>query len=166
MDAAPQEKLGASKCKSYLAKIILILVTVLFVLVIIIMASPFAGPYFAIYQADEGFKRAKKTIDPEPLRAWALGKIQSHGGTNGSLKISNSEIPSAIRNLYSYPPEGAFVNDNAVIVIWGGGFFGWNIQIGDTNFSLPFKSDNSECPYNFEWVKGIYYTRESDWKLQ
>ena len=166
MDAAPQEKSGASKRRNRLVRVVLTLIAILAVVVVFIVTSPFVASYLVVYQADEGFKRAKKTIDPEQLRAWALKEVQNHGETNSSSDISNSEIPTAIRNLYSYPPESAFISENTVIVMWGGGFFGWSVQIGNTNFSLPFKSGNPDLPYNFKWVEGIYYSRECDWKLQ
>ena len=49
-----------------------------------------------IYRADEGFKRAKRTIDPEELRSWASREIKKRGVT---------EIPDYIQKLYPGGPE-------------------------------------------------------------
>ncbi len=121
-----------------------------------------------VVKADAGFKRAKQTIDPEQLRTWALEAVRRWPSTNdlGFQTIPDSEIPHYIQNLYSYPPEDASVSGNTVSIFWGGGFFHWVIQIGNTNYSEPFNSGNPEYPYNFEWTNGIYYTREASWKLQ
>jgi hypothetical protein len=113
-------------------------------------------------QADEGFKKAQKTIDPEMLRVWALENIHK----NASRKEIASSMPEYLRTLYDEPPEDAWVDGSSMNLIWGGGFFHWGFYIGDTNETMPFVSNNSEYPYNFEWKSGIYYTREAKWKLQ
>jgi hypothetical protein len=146
----------------FFAAVILLIIAAVFSFV---LYRKFVPPEIVV-QADAGFKRAQKTIDPEKLRAWALDSMRRLPGTNGSQTVPDADIPGYIKNLYSYPPERAYVNEKTVIIIWGGGFFGWALTIGDTNYSEPFKSDNSECPYNFEWTNGIYYTREANWKLQ
>ena len=128
--------------------------------------SMYRGVKQSIVEADAGFRKATNTIDPETLRTWALQEIQNHSNTNGSVSISTSEIPAPIKNLYSIPPEDAESDGSTVTIYWGGGFFHWVIEIGSTNFSEPFNSGNSDYPYNFEWVKGIYYSREAAWKLQ
>ncbi len=119
-----------------------------------------------VVEADAGFKKAKQTIDSEQLRAWALKLIREWPETNGPQRIPESEIPPYIQNLYSYPPEDVSVLDNKVVIFLGGGFFHWVIEIGSTNFFKPFKNNYSEYQYNFEWTRGIYYTREASWKLQ
>jgi hypothetical protein len=87
-------------------------------------------------------------------------------------RFPQSKIPDYIKNFYSIPPEDILVipktsnKEATVLIFWGGGFFHWTLEVGDTNFSLPFNSGNPEYPYNFEWVPGIYYTREANWKLQ
>lgn len=135
--------------------------------VVVGLLSIFPGRFIlaaanTIYQADEGFKRARRTIDPEELRRWALQEIAKHSSNH---EIPASEIPGYIANLYSRRPEEAVRGQSTVAIVWGGGFFHWVIEIGDTNFSRPFVSDNPEYFYNFEWTNGIYYTREARWKL-
>ena len=123
-------------------------------------------PGRAIREADQGFRKAKQTIDAEELRSWALETIKRWPSTNGSQVIANSEIPENIRALYSQSPGRVFVRSDAVEIDWGGALFHWGFEIGSTNFSRPFNSGNHECPYNFEWKPGIYYSREANWKLQ
>jgi hypothetical protein len=123
----------------------------------------FVPPKFLV-DADEGFKKAKATIDPEPLRAWALAEIKIHYAAKSPEKIRDIEIPKSIRSLYSEPPENFEVETNCVTIFWGGGFFHWMIDVGDTNFSEPYRNDNPEVPYNFEWTNGVYYSREANWK--
>jgi hypothetical protein len=127
----------------------------------------FVPPKYLV-DADEGFKKAKATIDPEPLRAWALDELKRRHQTNDFdfPTIPDVEIPKYIKNLYAYPPEQAFVEGDTIDIMWGGGFFHWTFRIGNTNCSEPFLSQNSEYPYNFEWTNGIYYTREANRKLQ
>jgi hypothetical protein len=167
MNPEPPTTSGVSKSKSHLPWITLIVVLCV---PVFFVGSFLAAPFVAIYKADEGFKKAKQTIDPEQLRIWALQEMQKHGDTNTPSnipigEIPTSEIPQPIQKLYSYPPENVFVNGDVVAIIWGGGFFGWGIQIGNTNYSEPYKSTNPDWPYNFEWVPGIYYTRETAWPL-
>jgi hypothetical protein len=160
MGKVPPIKTGVPKTiKFFMAAFV---ITAFFALVIVWLYTPPKD----VVGADAGFKKAKQTIDPEQLRAWALESIKRWPNTNGWHAIPDSEIPNYIRNLYSYPPGDASVAGDRVIIFWGGGFFHWVIEISSTNFSEPFKPDNPEYPYNFEWVKGIYYSREANWKLQ
>jgi hypothetical protein len=170
MNEAPPIISGASKSKKHFPWTWIILAVILCVPVIFI-GSFLAIPFITIYQADEGFKKAKKTIDPEQLRNWALDSIKSRSGTNDDSHIPRSEIPKYVQNLYHTPPEDVIIsrpsngNQPTVIIFWGGGFFHWTLEVGDTNFSMPFNSENQEYPYNFQLAPGIYYTRESSWGL-
>jgi hypothetical protein len=116
-----------------------------------------------VVEADEGFKKAEATIDPEKLRAWALEEI-SKQSTNANVFMSNSEIPTNIANLYSDSPEDVSVkkyddpNQSYVEICWGGGFFHWMIDIGSTNYTETTGAANDYT--TVEWVPGIYYTRE------
>jgi hypothetical protein len=118
---------------------------------------------FVLKVADEGFKKAKATIDPEKLRAWALEEI-SKRNTNTNFFMSNSEIPANIVNLYSDSPEDVSVNkyndpnQSYVEICWGGGFFHWMIDIGSTNYIETTGATNTYT--TVEWVPGIYYSRE------
>jgi len=81
------------------------------------------APLAAIYHADEGFKRARRTINPEELRSWALQEIKKHAGTNDP-DIQASEIPDYIQKLYSGRPEDALALSGApeqsrVVILWG-----------------------------------------------
>ena len=117
------------------------------------------APFKTIYQADEGFKKAKKTINPEDLRSWALEEIKN-AGTN--TFIPEPKVPKYLQNLYSDPPEFAEVDGNTIAIVWGGGFFHWRINIGSTNF---VSATDEDYPTVFMWRPVIYYTRESTWGL-
>jgi hypothetical protein len=150
--------------------IIITAICIPLLVVLIFLALLFSAPSRAVRTADAGFEKAKKTINPEELRAWALESVKHWAKTNGESSIlPRSEIPEYIRNLYPYPPEDVEITGGEqaqVAIMWGGGFFHWGLFIGDTNFSLPFNSRNMEYPYNFKWVNGIYYTREANMKLK
>jgi len=112
-----------------------------------------------VVQANEGFKKAKETINPEELRAWALEEIQKYSATN-EANIPNSEIPGYIKSLFGGPPEDAGVVKNGdqrfIEFIWGGPIFHWYIDIGSTNFTPPIDSKIT----TIKWVSGIYFSRE------
>ena len=142
---------------------------------ILLIAAPmvffFSGPFHAVRNADAGFKRAKQTINPEKLRAWALQAAEKWPPTTngfGFRNIPQSEIPEYLRTLYSYSPSaivfpGPDREGPVVVISWGGGFFHWGIDVGSTNF---VRRPNSTYPKVFQWVRGIDYTRESSWNLQ
>jgi hypothetical protein len=141
---------------------------IIVVLILLVPAIPigfFASiPLIAVYKADSGFKKAKKTIDPEELRQWALQEIESHSSTNGA--ISNSEIPAKVKNLYDYSPEACVVpktedHETCVMIMWGGGFFSWGFDIGPTNYVASTNFDYMP----FIWRPGIYYRHEGHWGL-
>lgn len=112
--------------------------------------------------ADAGFKKAKKTIDPELLRTWALEEIPKFPPSTNSFfapKIPNTEVPIYMQKLYSEPVEDACVQHGDqpdVTISWGGPFFHWMFYIGSTNFVLPKDSETTIV----QWVPGIYYSRE------
>ena len=134
-----------------------------------------------LHKADAGFRKAKLTIDPEQLRAWALQEIAKNPTNDGIFppKIPNSGIPSYMQKLYSQPVEDAVIwkfagNTNFALltlhsnsveqlgqtnitIFWGGPFFHWMFEIGPTNFVPPSDSYVSTA----EWVPGIYYAREN-----
>jgi hypothetical protein len=167
MNEVPPKNSGASKTRGFpwpwpfLA--IVLCVSVLFVGYFVTI------PLQVVYKADAGFRKAKEIINPEQLRAWALESIKSYSGTNGySQDIAMSEIPNYITNLYSIPPEKAWVNPKTseseayVMIMWGGGFFHWGFYIGGTNYSMePF--GNHEIA---EWTSGIYYMHEGSRKIR
>src|SRR5450759_1229684 len=106
-----------------------------------------------VIEADAGFKKAKETINPEELRAWALGAINQR--TN--LKAIYNSMPPYVRTLYAEPPDIS-VDESSVSLGWGGGFFHWGIDVGSTNFVI---FTNANIPWTVvEWVPGIYYGRE------
>ena len=165
MNQEPQKKSGVSKTTrhfpwAWIGLVAMLCIPVFFVGSFLLM------PAKAIREADQGFRKAKQTIDAEALRSWALDAIKRWPSTNGSRVIANSEIPENIRMLYSQPPGRVFIRSDAVEIDWGGALFHWGFEIGSTNFLRPFNSGNHECPYNFEWKPGIYYSREANWKLQ
>ena len=113
-----------------------------------------------LHKADSGFKEAKKTINPEQLRTWALEEIPKYPQPKNDIfppKIPNSEIPSYIQSLYAQLPEDAVVQKKGYVqIFWGGPFFHWGFEIGPTNFVPAADSYVTRV----EWVPGIYYNRE------
>ncbi|HXB59986.1 MAG TPA: hypothetical protein VNU95_10495 [Candidatus Acidoferrales bacterium] len=183
MNEAPTISSGASKSRRRFlwAWIILIILAV--------FCSPFifAGLFFLLNPlptakaADAGFKKAKETIDPEQLRAWAMGEIPKYPPQANSIfppKILNSEIPNYLQKLYSEHVEDAYVyrepdstnivmtngpmqiiknaGQTNITIFWGGPFFHWMLEIGATNY-VPEKDPQVMI---IEWVPGIYYARE------
>jgi hypothetical protein len=110
----------------------------------------------AVEEADDGFKKARATIDPEKLRAWALEELSKKRITN--TNPPDSEIPIYIHNLYADPPGDFTVDNDTVTIYWGGGFFHWMIDIGSTNYTESTGATNDYT--TVEWVPGIYYSRE------
>jgi hypothetical protein len=160
----PPTNFGARK----LLKLLLWIVAVAFLLAVSHVAYKAGTHVWMFYQirkevdvvvkeADEGFKKAKATIDPEKLRAWALEEISKKQSTN--TNPPDSEIPIYIRNLYADPPETFEVDTSTVTIYWGGGFFHWMIDIGDTNYTETTGVVENHFT-TVEWVPGIYYTRE------
>ena len=153
---------GASKVKRRVPWIWIIL---LLVAAIIAGVSRFelwlASPPDDVIQADKGFKKAKETINPEQLRAWALEEIQKYSVTNkdGQISIPNSDIPSYIKELFGEPPAeasvGEYGGEKCVFFSWGGPFFDWSIIIGSTNLAPQFNSEETVT----RWVSGIYFSR-------
>ena len=124
----------------------------------------FSIPPSDVVQADEGFRKAKATIDPEKLRVWAFEEIAKYKPLTNDYAgkdIPNSEIPDYIQNLYPFPAEDATVqiDDNQlyVMITWGEGFFHWKIDVGSTNL---INTGFRQSLQNVEWVPGIYYSRE------
>lgn len=169
MNDAPPEIHGAQKRPITLSRALLIWAVILGCL----LAVPgfiFVQCTAIIYRADEGFKRAQRTINPEELRSWAFQEIRKRGDTDNP-DIPRSEIPSYIRDLYPGGPESAVAisgrggQQPRVVIFWGGGFFHWVIEIGDTNYSKPYVNEITDYRYNFKWTNGIYYSRETSWGL-
>ena len=164
MDEVPKNLNGSKNVRRFRWSWIVLLAVLC--VPILLISNFLMMPSRAIRKADQGFRKAKQTIDAEALRSWALDAIKRWPSTNGSRVIANSEIPENIRMLYSQPPGRVFIRSDAVEIDWGGALFHWGFEIGSTNFFRPFNSGNHECPYNFEWKSGIYYSREANWKLQ
>ncbi|HSY20330.1 MAG TPA: hypothetical protein VK815_18445 [Candidatus Acidoferrales bacterium] len=158
MNQEPPKKSGAQLIlKIFAAAVIIVMAAV---------SSLAAWLYFStpkiVADADAGFRKAKQTIDPEKLRAWALESITRWPDTNGSQKIPDSEIPEYLHNLYPTPPEDAFVTGGVVSVFWGGGFFHWVIEVGPTNYVSGERSEYQTV----EWTNGIYYSHEGNRKIK
>ena len=52
------------------------------------------------------------------------------------------------------------VNTNTITIYWGGGFFTWMIDVGDTNYTETTGIVENHFT-TIEWVPGIYYSREA-----
>ncbi len=165
MNEVPTTNCGASEVKRRIPWIWIIL---LLVAAIIAGISRFelwlSTPPGDVVQADKGFKKAKETISPEALRAWALEEISKYPNTNNnslnSPQIPNSEIPNYVQTLFAQLPEDAWVNKDGdqtyVKIFWGGPFFHWTFEIGSTNYVPPVNAVETAI----KWVPGIYFTRE------
>ena len=192
MNEVPPIVSGASKTrKRFPWKWIIISIVILF------FAAPafFVGfiildPWPNAGSADAGFKRAKKTIGPELLRAWAMGEVPKYlQHTNDFFPsvIPNSEIPAYLEKLYLEPVEDVTIwrdaGDTNITINKAGSQQMDQLEItmraAQTNGGIvevcwggPFFHWKFEIgPTNFvlppdsfvtavEWVPGIYYTRE------
>jgi len=168
MNEEPPPTSGAQKPKN-----LLLWIVALIILIFVTFVTYKVGTYVWLFhnamiaadqvlnEADGGFKKARETINPEQLRAWALQEIQKHSVTN-EANIPNSEIPSYIQKLFLEPVEDAgvykYADETNVTICWGGGFFHWKIDIGPTNFTETTGVTNDFT--TVEWVPGIYYSRE------
>jgi hypothetical protein len=182
MSPEPPTNSGISKrTKKIIFGIVITIFCIPILLVLAFFALWFFHPNVTLHRADAGFRKAKQTIDPEQLRAWALEEIAKNPTNDGIFppKIPNAEIPSYMQKLYSQPVEDAVIwkfagNTNFalltlhsnsveqlgqtnVTIFWGGPFFHWMFEIGPTNF-VP--SPDSYVT-TAEWVPGIYYGREN-----
>jgi hypothetical protein len=170
MNDAPPVIQSTKKRPITLFRALMIWVVLLGGLLLIVPVTFIWASVTIIYRADEGFKRAQRTINPEELRSWAFQEIKKRGRSNNP-DIPRSEIPNYIRNLYPGGPESAVAisgrdgQQPRVVIFWGGGFFHWVMDVGDTNYSKPYVNENLDYRYNFKWTNGIYYSRETRWGL-
>jgi hypothetical protein len=162
MNEAPKTNYGASEVKRRVPWIWIILLLVAAITAGISHYELWLStPAEDVIQADKGFKKAKETINPEELRAWALKEIPKCSVTNedGQIFIPNSDIPSYIKELFGEPPVeasvGEYRGEKYVSFSWGGAFFDWGIAIGSTNLASPFNSEETTT----RWVPGIYFAR-------
>jgi hypothetical protein len=164
VNETPPRILGVSKSKEKLSRVILFSVAII-IAGVVGFKYLFSIPPSDVVQADDGFKKAKGTIDPEKLRVWALEEIAKHKPSTNDYEVKdipNSEIPDCIQNLYPCPAEDATVqideDQRYVMIVWGGGFFHWKIDVGSTNLTGAMGSGNHFT--TIEWAPGIYYSRE------
>ena len=163
MNQVPTENGGTSKVTRRIPWIWILL---FLVAAIIAGVSHFelwlSAPDSQVVEADLGFKKAKETINPEQLRAWALQEIEikkhSVANEDGVIPIPNSEIPSYINELFDEPPAVASVTEyggqKCVFFNWGGPFFDWSIFIGSTNLMPQYSSEETTT----RWVPGIVFS--------
>jgi hypothetical protein len=179
-EVPPNNSTISKRTKRIILGVVMAIICIPILWVLIFFALYIFYPTITLHRADAGFRKAKKTIDPEQLRTWALQEIAKNPTNDGIFppEIPNSEIPNYIQKLYSQPVENAVIWKSAddtnfalltlhsnsvelgqsnVTIFWGGPFFHWMFEIGPTNFVPP--SD----PYvsTAEWIPGIYYGREN-----
>lgn len=152
-----------------------VIVTVIAVIVILLVIIPAwrfivgvmqfghaGGPNLQV--ADDGFIKARQSVNPEELRQWALTEMSQRPpkvGLDGT-NIPMAEIPSNIYYLYPVPPgEVTAFNDKGqpyICFAWGAGLFHWMIVVGQTNYAEPTGvwTDYTTA----RWTNGIYYSRE------
>jgi hypothetical protein len=111
-----------------------------------------------ISEANDHFKQARTTIDPEKLRAWAFQELAKYPATN-ETDIPGPELPDYVKALTTHPPTGAYVvranGRECVVFDWSNPNFDWTIMVGRTNLAM-----RSSTQINVEpWVPGIYFTR-------
>ena len=124
-------------------------------------------PRNAIRQADRGFENARRNIDPEKLRAWALSLVSNFPPTNtsyGVRELPGHRVPKSVEDIYRTTPRVSIFGardevGEHVMLMWGGGHFNWALLIGQTN--LPMRTDSNRFT-NVKWVPGIYYRRDGN----
>jgi hypothetical protein len=105
------------------------------------------------------FSSVESKINPEELRIWAANLASRHGF--GS-KPTVSELPDDFAELSSQLPSILICSTNVsneqphVMLIYGGGFYHWGIDIGPTNFIRQ----NNPAFTTIQWVPGIYFRHE------
>jgi uncharacterized membrane protein len=94
--------------------------------------------------------RMKSEIDPGELQSWASDLLKTH--SIGYLETN--EIPAFLQRVnYLRPRVGVGTNmrgQTSVTILYGGGFLGWGLEVGDTNLVLGLEASS------VRWQPGIY----------
>jgi len=105
------------------------------------------------------FTKVEQSINPEELRSWAAELVNKQAfGTKPKV----SELPSNLLKLSAQPPSVSICSTNArsdqpyLMLIYGGGFYHWGIDIGPTNFVRA----NDPAFTTIKWASGIYFRHE------
>ncbi len=105
----------------------------------------------------------KQVIAPDELQKWALIHLKESNSDSAELPLS--EVPKSLRNLRSNGSkiESAFYNiatppkDSYIVLVWGGGFGHWGIDVGAPSFAQP---DGNA--FYIKWAPGVYFWEETE----
>jgi len=104
----------------------------------------------------------KLVIDSGELQKWAVIKLND--SNKDSLVLPLKDVPEPLQNLRSdgCQIEQAFYKiatspkDSSVVLMWGGGFGHWGIEVGSPSFDQP-DDDN----FYIKWAPGVYFWEET-----
>ena len=105
----------------------------------------------------------KAVCDPHELQNWAVLML---GKTNPeSFDLPLQDVPKPLQNMRSrgLTIEMAFYGiapapkDSCIVLMWGGGFGHWGMDIGGPSFRQP----NDDNRY-IQWIPGIYFWEETE----
>ena len=104
----------------------------------------------------------KQVIDSDELQKWALIRLKD--STSDSSELPLNEVPKPLRNLrsnggqieYAFYNIGTSPKDSCVVLMWGGGFGHWGIDVGAPSFDQP--DDDS---FYIKWAPGVYFWEET-----
>jgi hypothetical protein len=112
------------------------------------------------YQVQAGFEKARRTIEPKWIIAWASREVLKYPLTNEPAQVVReipvNDLPDSLQNLFWFHPTAVRIckydvtRPANVQVVWGGGFYDWRLIIGQIN-----SSENSNYGY---WTTNLWFT--------
>jgi hypothetical protein len=104
----------------------------------------------------------KQVIDPDELQKWAVITLKKSSSDSSELPLN--EVPEPLRNLrsngcqieYAFYKIGTSPKENYIILMWGGGFGHWGIDVGAPSFEQP-----DDSAFYIEWAPGVYFWEET-----
>ena len=105
----------------------------------------------------------KQVIDPSELQKWAVITLSKANSDSSELPLQ--EVPEPLRNLrsdgcqieYAFYAIATSPKDSYIVLMWGGGFGHWGIDVGDPSFDEP--EDNNA--FYIKWAPGVYFWEET-----
>jgi hypothetical protein len=82
----------------------------------------------------------KQVIDPDQLQKWAVSTLKESKPDSSEIPLNT--VPGPIRNLrsnnsqieYALCSPGTSPKDSYIVLMWGGGFGHWGIDVGAPSF--------------------------------
>jgi hypothetical protein len=104
----------------------------------------------------------KQVITPDELQKWALMTLKKSNPDSSELPLN--DVPEPLRNLrsngsqieYAFYTPGTSPGDSYIVLMWGGGFGHWGIDVGAPSFDQP--EDNN---FYIKWAPGVYFWEET-----